>query len=183
MSVLAEKTQDFLEINDTDTFIAVASTLRVAPLNVKISTTRLFSVLVDALWHWALTLQAKCLDGWKLYVSERKRKKARYADAMDRRRYRMIKEGCIRMLRYHGDVVAMRTKAAAYQKAKVSDSKLRNCLLFDAIIDIVLHLGWKFFENITSKYVICSIRRHSDWVAECQPCGMATTAWRLEHRW
>ncbi|XP_054641735.1 protein SFI1 homolog isoform X2 [Dunckerocampus dactyliophorus] len=34
-----------------------------------------------ALWHWALTLQAKVLDGWRLWVTEQRRKKMEAVEA------------------------------------------------------------------------------------------------------
>nr|XP_057930874.1 protein SFI1 homolog isoform X2 [Doryrhamphus excisus] len=35
----------------------------------------------QALWHWALTLQAKVLDGWRLWVTEQRKKKIEAVEA------------------------------------------------------------------------------------------------------
>jgi len=48
---------------------------------------------VSALWHWSSRLQHHCLAGWLLYTLERKRKKRRYSEALDRHRKRLVKMG------------------------------------------------------------------------------------------
>ncbi|KAK3095944.1 hypothetical protein FSP39_021123 [Pinctada imbricata] len=70
-----------------------------------------------ALWHWSLVLQKKVLDGWLLYVSDKKRKKQRIADALSRRRNRLIKDGVVKWLRVSSDLASMRAKFAAQQNA------------------------------------------------------------------
>ncbi|XP_061907500.1 protein SFI1 homolog isoform X3 [Entelurus aequoreus] len=38
---------------------------------------------VQALWHWALTLQAKVFDGWRLWVAEQRWKRLKVAEAAE----------------------------------------------------------------------------------------------------
>lgn len=57
---------------------------------------------------------------WYVYTQERKRKKARIADALERRRMTLIKCGAAKWLAVASDLAQMRQKYAAQQGAEVS---------------------------------------------------------------
>lgn len=73
----------------------------------------------DALWHWALTLQGKCLTAWLQHTRRRQQKREQYHAVLDDRRHEMIKIGCRKLLQYHGDAVRNRTEATAREMAQV----------------------------------------------------------------
>ncbi|XP_028260990.1 protein SFI1 homolog isoform X2 [Parambassis ranga] len=53
-----------------------------------------------ALWHWSLTLQAKVLYGWKLWVTEQCRKREQMARAAQVYRDQLLREGVTCILTY-----------------------------------------------------------------------------------
>lgn len=71
------------------------------------------------IFDWLIFLFIKVLIGWFAYVQQRKHKKQRIADAMERRRCRLLKEGVTQWLLVADDLRAMRMKFAAQQQAKV----------------------------------------------------------------
>uniref|UniRef100_H2XZY6 Sfi1 spindle body domain-containing protein n=2 Tax=Ciona intestinalis TaxID=7719 RepID=H2XZY6_CIOIN len=84
----------------------------------------------DALWLWSVTLQGRCLDGWRAFTAERSRKKQRFAQALKMRSHDMVTHGCTQILRYHADKLAERTNMAA--KLQVQSSHT------------AYHLAWKY---------------------------------------
>lgn len=46
-----------------------------------------------ALWHWSQSLERKVLAAWLLYAMQKRRKKERYNQAMERHRKRLITIG------------------------------------------------------------------------------------------
>ncbi|XP_071349920.1 protein SFI1 homolog [Trachinotus anak] len=53
-----------------------------------------------ALWHWSLTLQAKVLYGWRLWVTEQRRKQEQAARAAQVYRDQLLREGVTCILTY-----------------------------------------------------------------------------------
>ncbi|XP_069000006.1 protein SFI1 homolog isoform X1 [Embiotoca jacksoni] len=53
-----------------------------------------------ALWHWSLTLQAKVLYGWRLWVTEQRRNQEQAARAAEVYRDHLLREGVTRILTY-----------------------------------------------------------------------------------
>lgn len=47
----------------------------------------------EALWHWSQVLETKVVAAWLLYTMQKKRKRERYSQAMDRHRKRLITIG------------------------------------------------------------------------------------------
>ena len=54
-----------------------------------------------------------------MYAQQRKQKKQRIADAMERRRCRLLRDGVTQWLLVANDLTEMRMKFAAQQQAKV----------------------------------------------------------------
>ena len=48
---------------------------------------------VGALWHWSEVLQRRCLAAWFLHTLERRRKRERYSQALERHRKRLVTIG------------------------------------------------------------------------------------------
>ena len=46
-----------------------------------------------ALWHWSQSLERRVLAAWLLYAIQKRRKKERYNQAMERHRKRLITTG------------------------------------------------------------------------------------------
>ncbi|KAM7006451.1 LOW QUALITY PROTEIN: protein SFI1 homolog [Tautogolabrus adspersus] len=53
-----------------------------------------------ALWHWSLSLQAKMLCGWRLWVTEQRREQEQVATAAKVYRDQLLREGVTRILTY-----------------------------------------------------------------------------------
>ncbi|KAJ8317443.1 hypothetical protein KUTeg_005347 [Tegillarca granosa] len=70
-----------------------------------------------ALWHWSLVLQKKILIAWFSFMEDKKRKKQRIVDALERRRVRLLREGVKQWLCVATDLSGMRAKFAAQQQA------------------------------------------------------------------
>ncbi|XP_061186254.1 protein SFI1 homolog [Saccostrea echinata] len=76
-----------------------------------------------ALWHWSLVLQKKILVVWFGYTADRKRKKERITQALERRRTRQIRQGVTQWIAVATDLSNMRAKIAAQQNAKDAFAK------------------------------------------------------------
>ncbi|XP_052101609.1 protein SFI1 homolog isoform X2 [Mytilus californianus] len=70
-----------------------------------------------AMWHWSLTLQKQALIAWYMYAQERKRKKNRINEALERRRNRLVRNGITQWLSVANDLSGLRAKFAAQQHA------------------------------------------------------------------
>ncbi|XP_021371875.1 protein SFI1 homolog [Mizuhopecten yessoensis] len=71
-----------------------------------------------ALWHWSLVVQRKVLITWYTETQNRKRKKQRLLEALERRRKRLLRQGVVQWLTMASDLTEMRAKFAAQQHAK-----------------------------------------------------------------
>ena len=60
------------------------------------------------------------LEAWYMYAQERKRKKSRINQALERRRTRLIRNGITQWLSVANDLCGLRAKFAAQQHASVS---------------------------------------------------------------
>ncbi|XP_062588757.1 protein SFI1 homolog [Saccostrea cucullata] len=76
-----------------------------------------------ALWHWSLVLQKKILVAWFGFTADRKRKKDRITQALERRRTRQIRQGITQWIAVATDLSNMRAKIAAQQNAKDAFAK------------------------------------------------------------
>ncbi|XP_071169108.1 protein SFI1 homolog isoform X2 [Mytilus edulis] len=70
-----------------------------------------------AMWHWSLNLQKQALIAWYMYAQERKRKKNRINEALERRRNRLVRNGITQWLSVANDLSGLRAKFAAQQHA------------------------------------------------------------------
>ncbi|CAG2201768.1 SFI1 [Mytilus edulis] len=70
-----------------------------------------------AMWHWSLNLQKQALIAWYMYAQERKRKKNRINEALERRRNRLVRNGIMQWLSVANDLSGLRAKFAAQQHA------------------------------------------------------------------
>ena len=53
----------------------------------------------EALWHWSRVLESKVMTAWLLYAIQKKRKRERYDQAMERHRKRLVKIGVKQWIR------------------------------------------------------------------------------------
>ena len=53
----------------------------------------------EALWHWSRVLESKVMTAWLLYAIQKKRKRERYGQAMERHRKRLVKIGVKQWIR------------------------------------------------------------------------------------
>ncbi|XP_033731059.1 protein SFI1 homolog, partial [Pecten maximus] len=85
-----------------------------------------------ALWHWSLVVQRKALVTWYVETQNKKRKKQRLLEALERRRKRLLRQGVVQWLTMASDLTEMRAKFAAQQHAKnafVKHQLIQRCAL------------------------------------------------------
>ncbi|XP_060082436.1 protein SFI1 homolog [Ylistrum balloti] len=85
-----------------------------------------------ALWHWSLVVQRKALVTWYMETQNKKRKKQRLLEALERRRNRLLRQGVVQWLTMSSDLTEMRAKFAAQQHAKnafVKHQLVQRCAL------------------------------------------------------
>ncbi|XP_035488730.1 protein SFI1 homolog isoform X2 [Scophthalmus maximus] len=73
-----------------------------------------------ALWHWSLTLQAKVLYGWRLWVTEQRRKQEQAAVAARVYRDQLLREGVTRILTYAAHMNDLTTSLTQYSQEQRS---------------------------------------------------------------
>ncbi|CAN9511798.1 unnamed protein product [Ophioblennius macclurei] len=78
-----------------------------------------------ALWHWSLTLQAKVLLGWRLCVTEQRRKREEAAQAAQVCRDQLLQEGVTRILTYAAHMNTLTTSLTQYSQEQVSQRRQR----------------------------------------------------------
>ncbi|MBN3306840.1 SFI1 protein, partial [Amia calva] len=69
---------------------------------------------VQALWHWALSLQGKVLWAWRVFVQERHRKLARVTCAAKLYRQELLRQGVTCVLRYGAHAAQTRRQSALH---------------------------------------------------------------------
>lgn len=67
----------------------------------------------------AVFVNRQAIVAWCMYVDERRRKAALYADALDSYRYRLLVEGATKWLAVAADMSQLRMKHAAQMGAQV----------------------------------------------------------------
>uniref|UniRef100_A0A3Q3NGM8 SFI1 centrin binding protein n=2 Tax=Mastacembelus armatus TaxID=205130 RepID=A0A3Q3NGM8_9TELE len=70
----------------------------------------------QALWHWSLTLQAKVLYGWRLWVTEQHRKQEQVVRAAQIYRDRLLREGVTCILTYAAHMSDLTTSLAQHSQ-------------------------------------------------------------------
>ncbi|XP_029357539.1 protein SFI1 homolog isoform X2 [Echeneis naucrates] len=86
----------------------------------------------QALWHWSLTLQAKVLYGWRLWVSEQRRRQEQAARAALVYRNQLLKEGVTRILTYAAhmnDLTASITQQTHKQRSHHLQRVVKRCAM------------------------------------------------------
>ncbi|XP_041806379.1 protein SFI1 homolog isoform X2 [Chelmon rostratus] len=73
-----------------------------------------------ALWHWSLSLQAKVLLGWRLWVAEQRRKQEQTARAAQVYRDQLLREGVTRILTYAAHMNDLTTSLTQYSQEQRS---------------------------------------------------------------
>ncbi|CAG5980547.1 unnamed protein product [Menidia menidia] len=85
-----------------------------------------------ALWHWSLTLQAKVLFGWRLWVSEQRRKREQTAKAAQTYRDQLLREGVTRILTYAvhmNDLTTGLTQLDQQQRSQTLQRVVKRCAM------------------------------------------------------
>ncbi|XP_053172194.1 protein SFI1 homolog [Scomber japonicus] len=85
-----------------------------------------------ALWHWSLTLQAKVLHGWRLCVTEQRRKQEQVARAAQVYRDKLLREGvsCILTYATHmNDLTTSLTQHSQEQRSRHIQRVVRRCAM------------------------------------------------------
>lgn len=85
-----------------------------------------------ALWHWSLTLQAKVLQGWRLWVTEQRSKREHAARAAQVYRDALLREGVTCILTYAAhmnDLTASLTHLSPEKRAGRLQRVVRRCAL------------------------------------------------------
>uniref|UniRef100_A0A3Q2PJF6 SFI1 centrin binding protein n=1 Tax=Fundulus heteroclitus TaxID=8078 RepID=A0A3Q2PJF6_FUNHE len=83
-----------------------------------------------ALWHWSLTLQAKVLQGWGLWVAEQRGEREHAARAAQVYRDQLLREGVTRILAYAAhmsDLTASLTQLSQEQRSQRLWRVVRRC--------------------------------------------------------
>ncbi|KAM4582579.1 protein SFI1 homolog [Fundulus diaphanus] len=83
-----------------------------------------------ALWHWSLTLQAKVLQGWRLWVAEQRGEREHAARAAQVYRDQLLREGVTRILAYAvhmSDLTASLTQLSQEQRSQRLWRVVRRC--------------------------------------------------------
>ncbi|XP_034389084.1 protein SFI1 homolog isoform X1 [Cyclopterus lumpus] len=85
-----------------------------------------------ALWHWSLTLQAKVLYGWRLQVTEQRRKQEQAASAAQVYRDQLLREGVTCILTYAAhmsDLTTSLTQHSQEQKSQHLQRVVKRCAM------------------------------------------------------
>ncbi|KAM4588370.1 uncharacterized protein sfi1 [Odontesthes bonariensis] len=85
-----------------------------------------------ALWHWSLTLQAKVLYGWRLWVTEQRRKREQAARAAQAYRDHLLREGVTCILTYAArmnDLTTSLTQLGQGQRSQPLQRAVRRCAM------------------------------------------------------
>ncbi|XP_042362696.1 protein SFI1 homolog [Plectropomus leopardus] len=85
-----------------------------------------------ALWHWSLTLQAKVLFGWRLWVTEQRRKREQAARAAQIYRDQLLREGVTCILSYAAhmnDLTTTITQHSQEQRSRRLQRVVRRCAM------------------------------------------------------
>ncbi|KAM9523070.1 uncharacterized protein sfi1 isoform 4-T4 [Salvelinus alpinus] len=69
-----------------------------------------------ALWHWSLSLQAKVLEAWRLWVTEQDRKQERLAQASQFYRDQLLREGVAHVLTHAAHMGSFSTNIALHSQ-------------------------------------------------------------------
>lgn len=86
----------------------------------------------QALWHWALTLQAKVLYAWRLYVAEQRREREEVAKAAQFYRDQLLREGVSCILTYAAhmnDLTATLTQHSQEQQSRRLQKVVFRCAM------------------------------------------------------
>ncbi|KAM9410683.1 protein SFI1 homolog isoform 2-T2 [Pholidichthys leucotaenia] len=86
----------------------------------------------QALWHWSLTLQAKVLFGWKLWVTEQRRKQEQTAKVALVYKDQLLREGITCILTYAAhmnDLTASITQHNNEQRSKHIQRVVKRCAM------------------------------------------------------
>lgn len=78
-----------------------------------------------ALWHWSLTLQAKVLYGWRIWVTEQRRKQEHAARAALVYRDQLLREGVTCILTYAAHMNDLTTNLTQHSQLQRSQHLLR----------------------------------------------------------
>ncbi|XP_055364702.1 protein SFI1 homolog isoform X2 [Betta splendens] len=85
-----------------------------------------------ALWHWSLTLQAKVLYGWRLWVTDQRRKQEQAAIAAQIYRDKLLKEGVTCILTYAAqmnDLTSTLTHLSQEQRSRHLQRVVKRCAM------------------------------------------------------
>ncbi|XP_056293562.1 protein SFI1 homolog isoform X2 [Pseudoliparis swirei] len=85
-----------------------------------------------ALWHWSLTLQAKVLCGWRLQVTEQRRKQEQAASAAQVYRDQLLREGVTCILTYAAhmsDLTTSLTQHSQEQRSRHLQRAVKRCAM------------------------------------------------------
>ncbi|XP_070758707.1 protein SFI1 homolog [Enoplosus armatus] len=85
-----------------------------------------------ALWHWSLTLQAKVLWGWRLWVTEQRRKQEQAARAAQVYRDQLLREGVTCILTYAAhmnDLTTSLTQHSQEQRSRHLQRVVKRCAM------------------------------------------------------
>ncbi|XP_044028465.1 protein SFI1 homolog isoform X3 [Siniperca chuatsi] len=85
-----------------------------------------------ALWHWSLTLQAKVLYGWRLWVTEQRRKHEQAARAAQVYRDQLLREGVTCILTYAAhmnDLTTSLTQHSQEQRSRHLQRVVKRCAM------------------------------------------------------
>ncbi|XP_067443281.1 protein SFI1 homolog isoform X2 [Thunnus thynnus] len=85
-----------------------------------------------ALWHWSLTLQAKVLYGWRLWVTEQRRKQEQAARAAQVYRDQLLREGVTCILTYAAhmsDLTTSLTQHSQEQRSRHIQRVVKRCAM------------------------------------------------------
>lgn len=85
-----------------------------------------------ALWHWSLSLQAKVLEAWRLWVSEHHRKQKRLSTAVTFYRHQLLKEGVTHVLTHTAHMSSFNISIAQHsqeQHARRLQRVVLNCAM------------------------------------------------------
>ncbi|XP_035517407.1 protein SFI1 homolog isoform X2 [Morone saxatilis] len=85
-----------------------------------------------ALWHWSLTLQAKVLYGWRLWVTEQRRKQEHVARAAQVYRDQLLREGVTCILTYAAhmnDLTTSLTQHSQEQRSQHLQRVVKRCAM------------------------------------------------------
>ncbi|MEQ2257490.1 hypothetical protein ILYODFUR_035361 [Ilyodon furcidens] len=93
---------------------------------------RLANQTERALWHWSLTLQAKVLLGWRLWVTEQHSKRKHVARAALVYRDKLLREGVTCILTYAAhmnDLTASLTQPSQEQRSQRLQRVVKRCAM------------------------------------------------------